>query len=313
LSEATPFAEAEDYPSRFGQIRDQIEHRLGEIAPSISGSAPRLRGAMRYSLLDGGKRMRPLATVVTTDVLGGPIDAAIDVGCAIEMVHTASLIIDDLPCMDDASERRGKPANHIVHGEDISILGAIALIGDAFGLIAAQPNIETNHRMRLVRAMSESIGVEGLCAGQERDLRDLGHDANPAELAQIQAQKTGALFTLCLEAGARIAGLGDDALPPLTAFGQHAGAGFQVLDDLLDVEGKAHLTGKGTHSDLGKLTYASVMTPTEAEAYARQELRFALDALEPSGLDSSPFEAYLDLVLQTYDAQIGSGRTMSVG
>lgn len=311
MSEARP--EIPDYPEQFAGIRTIVERRLAEIAPELSDSAPRLKQSIRYSLLDGGKRLRPLITVLTAEALGGRAAAAIDTACAIEMVHTASLMIDDLPCMDDATQRRGKPANHRVHGEDISILGAITLISDAFGLVARDPNLTAEVKADLINALSESIGTDGLCAGQERDLRDIGDRADAETLAQLQYQKTGALFVLCLEAGARIAGLDHDRVAPLRAFGTHAGLAFQILDDLLDTVGHSDSMGKDQGADVGKQTYTAIMSLSEAEARADQELSDALAALEPAGINREPFAAFLNLVQQAYQGQVDPGQVRSAG
>ena len=311
MSEAKP--DTPDYPAQFRGIRSEIERRLGEIAPEVNGCAPRLRASIRYSLLDSGKRLRPLITVLTTEALGGQAAHALNAACAIEMVHTASLMVDDLPCMDNASQRRGKPANHIAHGEDIAILGSITLISDAFGLISADPHLPGDVKVDLIRALSSAIGTDGLCAGQERDLREINDSTDAEALAQLQYQKTGALFVLCLEAGARIAGLERDALEPLRTFGTHAGLAFQILDDLLDVVGESAVTGKDQGADLGKQTYAAIMSLDEAEARADQELSDALAALEPAGIDAAPFAAYLNLVIQAYQGQVDPGQARQAG
>ena len=308
MTEASLESVSPDYPERFADIRRQIEHRLVEVAPDVSGSAPRLKTAIRYSLLNGGKRLRPLITVLTSEVLGGRVESTIDAACAIEMVHTASLIIDDLPCMDDARQRRGKPASHIAHGEDIAILGAISLISDAFGLISRDPHLTPDLKADLITALAGSIGIDGLCAGQERDLRDMDGRADAEALSQLQYQKTGALFVVCLEAGARIAGLKSDALHPLRAFGTHAGLAFQILDDLLDTAASSGTTGKDQGSDAGKHTYAAIMTLDEAEARADLELSNALAALQPAGIDTEPFAAFLNLVLQAYQSQVDASQ-----
>ncbi len=308
MSEAKPESSTPDYPEQFAGIRNKIERRLTEIAPSVSGTAPRLKRSIRYSLLDGGKRLRPLITVLTTEALGGRAADAIDAACAIEMVHSASLVIDDLPCMDDATQRRGKPANHIAHGEDIAILGAISLISDAFGLIARDRHLPPDVKADLVSSLSKAIGVDGLCAGQERDLRDITEHSDAESLAQLQYQKTGALFVACLEAGARIAGLPQDSLAPLQAFGTHMGLAFQILDDLLDAVGQSAATGKDHRADLGKQTYAAIMSLDEAEAQASRELSCALEALEPAGINQAPFAAFLNLVLAAYQVQVDFGQ-----
>lgn len=311
MTEAIP--DKPNYPEQFAGIRSRIEDRLAEIAPAVTGSAPRLKQSIRYSLLDGGKRLRPLITVLTAEALGGRATDALDAACAIEMVHTASLMIDDLPSMDNANQRRGKPANHIAHGEDIAILAGITLISDAFGLIGADPRLPADVKVDLINSLSSAIGTDGLCAGQERDLREINDHADAEALAQLQYQKTGALFVLCLEAGARVAGLKRDALAPLQAFGTHAGLAFQILDDLLDAVGESSATGKDAGADLGKQTYAAIMSLDEAEAKADQELSDALAALEPAGINQEPFAAFLNLVHQAYQGQVDPGQARQAG
>ena len=295
---------ATNWVERFARIRGQVEDRLDALTPAGSGSAPRLNKAIRYSLLDGGKRLRPLVTVLTTEALGGNCALVLDTACAIEMVHTASLIIDDLPCMDDAEHRRGKQTNHLVHGEDIAILGSISMISEAFGVVARSPGLDAQLKSDILDALSRSIGVDGLCAGQERDLRDITGVTDQESLEQLQYQKTGALFVLCLEAGARIAGLGSGELEPLREFGRHAGLAFQILDDLLDALGDLETTGKDHAQDQGKYTHASIMSIEDAESRARAELEAAMQALTAVGVDEQPFAAFLDLVLQAYHAQV---------
>jgi geranylgeranyl diphosphate synthase, type II len=296
---------------RFARLRSLIEARLNTISPSAGAGASRLCRSIRYSLLDGGKRLRPLATVLTAEALGAPAERALDVACAIEMVHTASLMIDDLPCMDDAQHRRGRPAAHLVHGEDIVILGAVALISEAFGVIGRSAALDPLQKNELMTALSETIGVDGLCAGQERDLREIRQDTDLEALEQLQLQKTGALFVLCLEAGARIAGLSGSDLAPLRAFGRHAGLAFQILDDLLDTAGTAASTGKDHGADRGKCTYAALLGVQDGHRKAHAELAAALAALDEGGVERRPFAEFLDLVLEAFHGQMaGNGSAL---
>lgn len=315
MSEARPSAASStpDYLAEFSAIRADVERRLSELAPASGNSAPRLRRSIRYSLLDGGKRVRPLATLLTTTSLGGSRRDALDIACAIEMVHCASLIIDDLPCMDDAEQRRGKRANHLEHGEDIAILGAITLISEAFGAITRCAGIDPVIRVDLVTALADAIGFDGLCAGQERDLRDISETSDAQTLQHLQQQKTGALFVLCFQAGARIAGLSEVEAEPLRQFGHHAGLAFQILDDLLDTLGDATSTGKDHAQDQGKQTYAAIMTPAQAEIAAHAEIAAALQSLVPAGVDPRPFNAFLELLVQAYDQQLSSKRVAAMG
>jgi geranylgeranyl diphosphate synthase, type II len=306
LSEARPSAASStpDYSDGFSKIRDEVEQRLSELIPAGGTSAPRLRRSIRYSLLSGGKRVRPLATMLTARALNGDQKTALDIACAIEMVHCASLIIDDLPCMDDAEQRRGQRSNHLEHGEDIAILGAITLISEAFGIISRCRQLPPEVRAELVTALSDAIGFEGLCAGQERDLRDISDASDASALQHVQQQKTGALFILCFEAGARIAGLSREQAEPMRQFGHHAGLAFQILDDLLDTLGDTESTGKDHAQDKGKQTYAAIMSPAEAEQKAQAEIAAALQSLVPMGVDPRPFNAFLELLVRSYDQQI---------
>jgi geranylgeranyl diphosphate synthase type II len=306
LSEAQPSvaSSAPDHLATFSRYRDAIDHRLSELAPVTGASAPRLRRSVRYSLLNGGKRVRPLATLLTVEALGGNHEDALNAACAIEMVHCASLIIDDLPCMDDATQRRGQRANHLVHGEDIAILGAITLISEAFGAITRADSLDAQVQASLISSLSDAIGFDGLCAGQERDLRDISDASDTLALEQLQQQKTGALFVLCFEAGARIAGLSEAEIAPLRLFGHHAGQAFQILDDLLDTLGNAESTGKDHAQDKGKQTYAAIMSVADAEQRAHQEIAAALQSLVHTSADPRPFSAFLELLLQAYDQQI---------
>lgn len=307
LSEAqpSPAPRNADFSAHFASIREAVEARLEELSPAIAGNAPRLRRSVRYSLLDGGKRLRPLVTVLTAESLGSNLAASIDVACAIEMVHTASLIIDDLPCMDDAQQRRGKSTNHLIHGEDIALLGAISLISEAFGVVSRAPLLSEQVRLRSTAVLSDAIGVNGLCAGQERDLRELADTSDLESLEALHQQKTGALFVACLETGALIAGLNAQDLEPLREFGRHAGLAFQILDDLLDSLGDEASTGKDHGQDADKHTHAQVIGITEAEIRAEQELDAALSAVKGTLTDTAPFEAFLNLVLEAYRAQAG--------
>jgi len=292
-----------DYGREFTAILGLIDTRLELLFPPPQSGAQRLHQSIRYSLLDGGKRLRPLVTMLTTRALGGDTDCALDPACAVEMVHTASLMLDDLPCMDDASQRRGKSANHIAYGQDIAILGSVSLISEAFGVIA-RSNLTAPLKAGIVELLSDSIGVHGLAAGQEHDLRDIALNPGQDALEQMQQQKTGALYKACMEIGARIAGLNDDDLRPFTEFGKNVGLAFQIFDDLLDAAGDPHRTGKDHLQDLGKPTFASIMDTEQAEAQALELFDSAISGLRPLGKVCDPFVAFLELILDAYHDQV---------
>ncbi len=303
---------APDRSRRLDTIRDSVEARLRKLSPSAADGGERIERAIRYSLLDSGKRLRPLLTILTTSAFDADPELALDPACAIEMVHTASLILDDLPCMDNAVERRGKPATHITHGEDIAILSAVSLISEAFGVIARAPGIEAHVRMGIVSRLAEAIGVRGLSAGQERDLHESQTWTSRAALEKRHHQKTGALFVASLEAGARIAGVDEATLLAVTEFGERVGIGFQILDDLLD-RAASESTGKDSHRDEGKATFATVMTAQEAEREAMECLDKALSRLADQIGDAGPFNAFVDLVVRAYADQVSVQESQIAG
>jgi geranylgeranyl diphosphate synthase type II len=299
---------APDSSTKLDAIRHSVEARLRELSPSAADGGERIEHAIRYSLLDGGKRLRPLLTILTASAFDADPELALDPACAIEMVHTASLVLDDLPCMDDAVQRRGKPAPHIAHGEDIAVLSAVSLISEAFGVIGRAPGILPDVRTSIVGCLADSIGVKGLSAGQERDLHETPARTSRAALEKRHHQKTGALFVACLEAGARIAGVDEATLRAMAVFGERVGIGFQILDDLLDLAESAS-TGKDAHLDEGKATFATVMTVQEAEREAMTCLNRAIIELADQIGDAGPFAAFVDLVVRAYADQVSGKRS----
>lgn len=272
--------------------REAVDRRLAELVPAGEGVEGRLRDAARYALLAPGKRLRPLLTLAAAVQFGGAPQAGLDAGCAFEMVHAASLILDDLPSMDDAALRRGAPAAHRVFGEDVAVLAAVALLARAFGVLGTADAIAPAARLRLVGRLAETVGFEGLTAGQTRDL----HEHNGVALETVErlnAQKTGALFALAAEAGAWAAGAGEDEAASARAFGERLGAAFQILDDLLDGEAGVEETGKDTGQDGGKPTVVSLLGPDAARGRAEAALRESYAALG----DGGPLRALAEAVL----------------
>jgi len=266
------------------RLRAMIERRLDELVPDESCHPGVLHQAMRHSLLAGGKRVRPLLTMLAAASFGADEESALDPACAIEMVHTASLIFDDMPCMDDATLRRGRPANHRLFGEDTAILAATALLNRAFGVIAECDRLEASVRTDLVRTISDAIGSNGIIAGQYSDLRsDAGGDPEIPHLLQMYGQKTGALFVASVEAGARIARVDDSWIEAVRQFAAHLGLAFQIFDDLLDRLGTEKDAGKDIGQDRNKSTLVSHMGSGRARVEASNRVLSAARALEPLG------------------------------
>jgi geranylgeranyl diphosphate synthase type II len=260
--------------------RRRINERLAELIPDETTDPRPLHESIRYSLLAGGKRIRPVLTIQVATDLGATEEAALDAACAVEMVHAASLILDDLPCMDDARLRRGQPANHMAFGEDTAILAATALLNRAFGVIAECDLLPAQTRLDVTRLLSESVGSNGIIAGQFCDLQiRQGHGDDVAGLTEMYGQKTGALFVAALEAGARVAGV-DEAV---REYGVNLGLAFQLLDDLLDTFGSREDIGKDTGQDDGKSTLASRLGADGTRQEVHRYVESAASALEPLG------------------------------
>ncbi|WP_185984922.1 polyprenyl synthetase family protein [Aureimonas mangrovi] len=242
--------------------RRRIQARLETLIPEAEPAAMTL--AMREALLAPGKRLRPLMTAIVAQDLGGDPQAAVDIGCAIEMVHAASLILDDLPCMDDAELRRGEPALHRRHGEDIAVLAAVSLLSDAYGLVAAQASLDAAARVECVAILSRAVGLRGLVGGQFQDLREGQRERALSQILETNALKTGSLFRAAVEAGAIVAGA-QAAREPLSDFAQELGHAFQLLDDLLDKAPDARVSGKNPGQDAGKSTVVALIGRPPAE------------------------------------------------
>jgi geranylgeranyl diphosphate synthase type II len=284
---------------RHRALRAAVEQRLGELVPSEHVDPQPLHQSMRYSLLSGGKRMRPLLTLQVATDLGAAIDDALDVGCAIEMIHAASLILDDLPCMDDAALRRGQPANHLVFGEDTAILAATALLNRAFGVVAECDRLPAEVRLQLTRLLSDAVGSDGIIAGQFSDLRSKrGHRDDEAGLARMYIQKTGALFVAALEAGARVAGVDETSVGAVREYGTNLGLAFQLLDDLLDSHGTVEDSGKDTGQDRDA-SLASRLGARGARREVHRYVETAASALEPLGSSGRPLAELARMYTET--------------
>jgi geranylgeranyl diphosphate synthase type II len=242
------------------EMRFAIDRRIDELL-AVSGPLDQLTNAMRASALSAGKRMRPLLLMLVARDLGCASKALIDVACAVELVHAASLILDDLPCMDDASLRRGKPAIHIQFGEDVAILASVALLSRAFGVLSQAQDIQPATRARLVATLAQTVGEQGLVRGQFEDLH--GGARSPEAIATTNELKTGLLLGVAVDMASIICHAGDDVAQQLRAFALAAGQAFQIKDDFLDGKDSA-VTGKDTGKDVGKATLINTLGRDEA-------------------------------------------------
>ena len=275
------------------ELREKINERLAQLVlGECSGHV--LTAAIRYALLAPGKRLRPLICLMSAQCLGGKMEDAVDPACALEMIHTASLLIDDLPCMDDAHMRRGQLACHRRFGEATAILVAFELLCRGFRVINEAPNLSDPTRIRLLKILTGAVGVDGLIGGQERDLAaEREQNADTDRVMRIHAKKTGALFIAAAESGGIVAGLEDDQLVPVREFAGRFGLAYQTLDDLLDAQANSDAAGKDVRNDADKATLVGVLGVDAATEYANNMIAAAMEALQPLGPNMRPLENFI--------------------
>jgi geranylgeranyl diphosphate synthase type II len=261
---------------------------LDRLVPSETEPPAQVHRAMRYSLFAGGKRLRPVLCIAAGEVFGAREDDVMPVACAIEMIHTYSLVHDDLPAMDDDDLRRGRPTCHKVFGEALAILAGDALLTHAFQVLAEQGVTDENRarRMRVVAEIARAAGsAGGMIGGQVVDILSEGKPVGGEALDALHAAKTGALLTASVVAGALSGGAGDEAVATLRRFGASTGLAFQIADDVLDVTATSADLGKtpGKDASAGKATYPSLYGVEESLRRAERLVADALDALDALG------------------------------
>ena len=265
-------------PAFFPEYHARVDAELARLVPT---DGERVQQAMAYTVHAPSKRVRPVLTLLCAELCGGGAARAVPAASVVELVHAASLILDDLPCMDDAPIRRGRKANHRVFGEAIAILAAFGLLNLASGALARE--YEPQLSVRLASLLSDAIGIEGLIGGQALDLLATDRQISFEVLERIHRGKTGALFSASATAGALTAGAGPDAVAALAAFAKNLGLAFQIIDDLLDVEGNPADTGKAVREDVKKTTFVSFSGVDGARQLAHELCQTADRALQPFG------------------------------
>ena len=242
------------------EYKDIIDAALSKYFVSSGLPYDGLLESMRYSLTAGGKRIRPMLVLEFCRISGGDINKALPVACAIEMLHTYSLIHDDLPCMDNDDLRRGKPTNHVVYGECTAVLAGDALQAEAFGTIA-RSELPAEARSKCVEILADAVGSDGMCAGQFLDMVGESKHLTEAELDEINSRKTGALLIAACRMGVAAAGGSNKLLDAAAVYGACVGAAFQIRDDILDVISTSEQLGKPVGSDLQehKNTYMALL------------------------------------------------------
>ena len=268
--------------------RELVEATLAEELAKTPVLDATLRASMEYSLMAGGKRLRPILLMAAADAVGADGTKFLSVACALEMIHTYSLIHDDLPAMDDDALRRGKATNHVVYGDGIAILAGDALLTLAFTVILRQKDVPAETLLRVVDEISRAAGAEGMVGGQALDLEAENRQITMEELRSVHRGKTGALFCAALRSGAILAGATEKQLAALTSYADHFGLAFQITDDILDVIGSAEEIGKPVGSDEknNKSTYVSLTSLPEAQALACCTAEAAEEALSIFGAEA---------------------------
>jgi len=256
-----------------------------------------LHKAIQYSLFAGGKRIRPILSMAAFEAIGGRGDKILPFACALEMIHTYSLIHDDLPALDNDDYRRGKPTCHKVFGESIGILAGDALLTEAFKLMTDRAIQEFSIRdggsiLDVINEVAQAAGMSGMVGGQVLDIESEGKEVDFPTLQYIHTHKTGALILVSVRVGAKLGGASEETLKALTHYGERIGLAFQIADDILNVEGEAALLGKKTGSDLsrGKATYPVLLGLEESKRRAKELVELAVKAIESFGPEAEPLQ-----------------------
>ncbi|MBI1870219.1 MAG: polyprenyl synthetase family protein [Chlamydiae bacterium] len=282
----------------FDQKRKKIDEALAHYLKDGGQEPPTLYESMRYSVLAGGKRLRPVLCLASCEALGKDEDSVIPFACALELIHTYSLIHDDLPCMDDDDFRRGRPTNHKVFGEALAILSGDCLLTLAFEWMAQAKNIPPKFKINAIQEIASAAGADGLVGGQVVDLAFEGKSVTPEKLRYIHIHKTARLIEISVKAGALLTGASKEILKKLSQYGQSLGLAFQITDDLLDVLGDAKKMGKAVRKDaeLKKATYPSLFGIEASKKMVEENIQKAYQSIEFLGPKANTLKEILQMV-----------------
>ncbi|MGL5082636.1 MAG: geranylgeranyl diphosphate synthase CrtE [Microcoleaceae cyanobacterium] len=280
---------------RKAQVEAALDRSIQVVYPET------IYEAMRYSLMAGGKRLRPILCLATCELLGGDLDMAMPTACAVEMIHTMSLIHDDLPAMDNDDYRRGKLTNHKVYGEDIAILAGDGLLSYAFEFVATQTDdVPAKQILQVIARLGRAVGAAGLVGGQVVDLASEGQpNVSEETLTFIHTHKTGALLEACVVCGAVLAGASTTDLEHLSRYAQDIGLAFQIVDDILDITATQEELGKTAGKDLKaqKVTYPSLWGLDESRRRAKELVNRAKVELMQFGESAVPLAAIAEYIV----------------
>lgn len=285
--------------NRLSSFHKKVDQALDRCLPDEKTKPKTLHAAMRYSVFAGGKRLRPVLCLAAAEACGGTIAAAMPSACAIECIHTYSLVHDDLPCMDDDDLRRGRPTTHKVFGEALAVLTGDALLTMAFEILARTKTTARHDMADFLRALSSAAGSFHLIGGQVADVEAEKKKVSPEDLKFIHLGKTAAMISVSLRLGAMTANATEADCCSLEKFGTHLGLAFQIVDDILDITQTSEQLGKSAGKDVaaGKATYPAVFGLEKSRKEAARHTKLALQALKPLGERATFLRGLADYLL----------------
>lgn len=292
-----------DFKAYLEEKGAMVNETLRSIIPGIEGPASKVLDAMRYSLFAGGKRLRPILCIAGAEAVGGNASVVLPVACALEFIHTYSLIHDDLPVMDDDDLRRGKPTNHKVFGEALALLAGDALLTEAFFCMSAPDisgKVEPALLLRVIRMIASAAGHRGMVGGQVVDIQSEGKIIDFPLVDYIHAHKTGSLIAASVASGAVLGGGSENQIEAASSYGRKVGLAFHIADDILDIEGDSKEIGKEVGSDVRKekLTYPSVLGLDKSKEIQRQLINGAIECLESFDHRADPLRALAFFIIE---------------
>ncbi len=290
-----------DLEAYLKERRDLVEAALDDYLPKEDSYPEKIHKAVRYSVFSGGKRLRPILAIASCEAVGGGAESVLPFACALEFIHTYSLIHDDLPAMDNDELRRGRPTSHKVFGEAVAILAGDALNTEAFGLIARlsiEKGLDPGLALTLVSELADAAGIRGMVSGQFMDIEKEGRPCTPEELDFIHGRKTAALITASVRVGAMVGKAGPSELESLTEYGRAAGLAFQIVDDILDVEGgKDWGKLKGGDRNRGKATFVGLHGMEASKREARELCKKAVGCLDSFDGKADPLRSIAEYIV----------------
>jgi len=292
-----------DLKAYLNEKRRIVDEALKEFFPQSEGPAADVIKAMHYSLFAGGKRLRPILCMAGAGAVGGEEQDILPVACALELIHTYSLIHDDLPVMDNDEIRRGKPTNHRIFGEAIALLAGDALLTEAFQLMTRMnlsERVNPRSLLNVIGLIARAAGYQGMVGGQVVDIQSEGKEADPFLVQFIHSHKTGALIAVSVSSGAILGGGEEPRVKAVTSYGQKIGSAFQIADDILDIEGDSQELGKGVGGDARqkKITYPSVFGLRRSKEIQRDMVEQAIESLKPFDHRADPLRHIAQYIVE---------------